>query len=330
MLGSLTIGRLLWDYLQGTKGLRPGLSETVLERGSDGYPWILYESKKRLRGSLVLIHGVTAQASEDPHLVHLARCLAALGYRCLTPPLSRLAQFEHSEQDVDVVTLALSRARELAQAPVGVLAFSYGASYALSAAARPESRECCRAIVAFGAYYLLAEALEHQRQLLLQNPDPAGDDADLLYLRYTLLVCQRSDINLSGQAWEAIDQALADYTSLTTLALKQRPLLQYARDFDYVELMERYQRRALAAELSPAGRLHQIACPVALLHDPKDRFVPPSHVDRIRTELDSRPGVAVARTLTTPLLSHVQVDPMHNLRDAWRLIRLLEPVFGFR
>ena len=328
MPGTMTLFRLLWDFLNGDRGPRPSVGEVILERSTEGYPTILYDTKHDVRGTLVVVHGVTARATEDPNLVHLSRCIASRGYRCLTPPLTGLARFEHSAGDVETVVMAFQQARDIAQGPVGVLAFSYGASYALSAAAKPAARVCCRAILAFGAYHLLAEALEHQRQLLLKNPDPEQDDTDLLYLRYTLLACQQSELGLSDQAVKAIELTLRDYMSDSPLDNKRRALLEHARAFDYVELMQRYQRRQQPSVLSPAGHLHEITCPVALLHDPNDRFVPAAHVERIRRELNTRAGMAPTLVLTTPMLSHVRVDPMRNLRDTWRLIRLLKPVFG--
>ena len=327
MANTLTMSRLIWDYLKGVRGPRPQVSESVLERARDEYPLILYSNESSVRGTVVLVHGVTARASEDPNLVHLSRCIASLGYRCLTPSLTGLANFRHDASDVDTVSAAMRRASDIERGRVGVLAFSYGASYALSAAAQPTARDHCRAIVAFGAYHLLSEALEHQRQLLAQNPDPTLDDSDLLYLRYTLLACQLAELGLSKRAQQEILATLVDFMSPAPLKTRQRALLEHAQGFDYVALMQQYQRRQLPSVLSPAGRLHKVSCPVALLHDPLDRFVPADHADRICRELDARAGYPPTRVLKTAMLSHVRVDPVRNVRDAWRLTRLLRPVF---
>ena len=325
--GTLGALRVMWDFLNGVHDTRSSVIETVVDRSPSGHPWLLYAPAGKARQPVVLVHGVTARASQDVNLVHLARCIAAVGHPCVTPPLDRLAEFEHNPADVDAVAQGFCRTRDLFQSPVGVLAFSYGASYALSAASRKECADACRFILGFGAYFRLAAALEHQRQLLIRHADPNFDDADLLYLRYTLLVCQRGDLTLSPEAWSAIDTALADFMLDVPLSRKREPLLRYAARFDYVKLMENYQTRQLSSELSPAGRLREVECPVALLYDPHDRFIPPDHVELIRNELDQRSGVPSTSVLITPMLSHVRVDPMRNLRDAWRLVRLLRPVF---
>jgi len=327
MLRTFSLIRLVANYLKGKRGPRADVAETVLERHEGGYPLVQYESRRNSRGTIVLIHGVTPTASEDPNLVHLARSIARAGFRCLTPPLPGLAGFAHDARDIERVARSFVRARNIASERVSVLAFSYGASYALSAAAEPMAQDCCRSILGFGAYYLLSEALEHQRKLLVEHHDPLLDDSDILYLRYTLLACQREEIGLSEGAWRDIDETLTNFMVASPLEEKKRALLEHAGQFDYVKLMERYQSRSLSSILSPAGRLHRVTCPISLLHDPNDRFVPSDHLNRLREELDQRPGLKPARTLKTPMLSHVQVNPLVNLRDTLRFIRLLKPSF---
>jgi pimeloyl-ACP methyl ester carboxylesterase len=274
----------------------------------------------------VLVHGVTGRATDDPSLVQLARSLASIGYACVTPPLSALAQFRHSLSDVDAIANGIVRARQLSNQKVGVLGFSYGASFALCAAAHPLAREHCSGLLGFGAYYELSAALEHQRKLLIANPDPSHDDADLAFLRYTLIACYREQVGLTEEAWHELFRTLLRFTSKTPIEEKRAPLLKYARNVDFVNLMERYQTQEIPAMLSPKASLHDVLCPVGLLHDPNDRFVPSTEVERIREALDIRPQVKKTQVLTTPMLSHVQVDPRKNLGDLPGLVRLLELV----
>ncbi len=326
-LGSVTALRLKWDYLKRPRGPRAGVVEITLRRSPLGPPWLLYVPKHVRGRPLTLVHGVTARASEDVNLVHLARCIAGLGHPCITPPLDGLAHFQHTERDVSTVADAVRRTAQEFGNATGVWGFSYGASYTLSAASRTDCRDACHFIVAFGAYFELEAALEHQRRLLVEQPNPDGDDADILYLRYTLLACQRERLALSQQAWEDIESTLAEFTLPGPLETKKRALLEHARELDYAELMASYQRRSRDDALSPARKLAQIACPVALLHDPNDRFIPRDQVHLLAAELDERAGLPKTPTLTTPMLSHVQVNPMRSLLDAWRLIRLLSSLF---
>lgn len=323
-----TLARLLVGYGSRKRGPIASVSERRIPGTWGPHPSILYEPNTAPRGTLVLVHGVTARASDDPSLVHLARCLASLGYRCLTPSLPGLARFRHCPGDVELVVGAIREASKLAGAGVGIMGFSYGASYALCAIADAQCRHRCRHMVGFGAYYLLQEALEHQRQLLIANPDPARDSADLAYLRYTLLVSQRDELALPQQVWDAIDSVMETFTSEGPIATKLRPLLTHARHIDYVDLMERYKQRDLPPRLSPAGVLGGVRCSVGLLHDPGDRFVPPTHVERIREELAQHPSGPPVYTLTTAMLSHVQVAPLRKVVDLPRLLQVVGPLLA--
>jgi pimeloyl-ACP methyl ester carboxylesterase len=252
--------------------------------------------------------------------------VANLGYYCITPPLTHLAQFSHDARDIEAIALGIERAARLVQRPVGILGFSYGASFALCAAAHPIARSHCSALLGFGAYYDLQAALSHQLELLQRCPDLTQDDADLAYLRYTLIACQKDQLSLAPEAWNEIRDVLNRFTSQTPIEEKRAPLLKHAKSLDYVQLMQKYQASDLPAEVSPKTSVANIACPVGLLHDPEDRFVPKTEVERLRETLDQRPGIAKTQVLTTPMLSHVQVDPRKNLRDLPKLVNLLDLV----
>jgi pimeloyl-ACP methyl ester carboxylesterase len=322
----ITTLRLLYYYLRAPAGPRHDVRERSLDIDDPASPVAVFEPLKEPKRNLVLVHGVTGRANADPSIVHLGRSLAALGYRCLVPALQQIAHFRHDAADIDTLTATIERGS--AEHAVSVLAFSYGASYALSAVADPRIRERCDALVGFGAYYTLAEALEHQRLLLVRNPDPHRDDADICYLRYTLLACHRDELGLSAEAWRDIDATLVNFTSPQPIESKRASLLRYAAELDYVALMQSYQSRQISPRLSPKDTLRDVRCSVGLLHDPNDRFVPPNHVQRIREQLDSRPFCPETRVLTTPMLSHVQVDPMRRVFDVPKLMRLLEPVLA--
>ena len=323
------LGRLLYDVTSGKRGPRAGIVEERISGTWEKHPSILYEPRPpaRPRGTIVLVHGVTAQGSDDPLLAHLARCVTSLGYRCVTPSLAEIASFHHSATDIDTLVDAIVHASELTGGRVSVMSFSYGAAYALRAAADSRCRGRLHHVLCFGAYYLLQEALEHQRSMLLAAPRPDNDSTDLAYLRYTLLVCHREQLDISEEGWASIDKVLDTFTAPGSPETKRAPLLKYARDIDYVALMDSYRARDLSDRLSPAGTLQDIDCRVSLLHDPLDRFVPAHHVERIRADLDKRATLEPTRTLTTPMFSHVQVAPMRSMVHVPELLGILRPVF---
>lgn len=330
LASAITALRLIHSVNSRPHGQRPELSESLLPLGPGEPPAALFEPHGLPRRTVVLVHGVTGQANVDPLIVHLARSLGPLGYRCVIPALGQLAQFRHDPSDIRTLVAAIDASHRLDGHRVSLLAFSYGASYALAAVADPSVRDACSSLLGFGAYYELGEALEHQRQLLLRCPNLEHDDADIAYLRYTLLACHRDELKLSAEAWAAIEPILVNFTKRRPLEQNLAPLLQYAKGIDFVALMQSYQMRELSPLLSPANTLSGVRCRVGLLHDPNDRFVPAHHVDRIRDALDVRHHSTPTEVLTTPMLSHVQVDPLRRLFDLPKLIRLLEPALGYR
>lgn len=324
--------RLLNSMNSRPHGVRSNVDEREVALGGDGVA-SCFEPRQRPRKTLVLVHGVTGRAHRDPLLVHLARSLAEMGYRCIAPALTHLARFRHDPRDIETVIQAVEVAsrggvhHEQPAAPA-ILAFSYGASYALCAAADPRVADRCSALVGFGAYYDLREALEHQYQLLVRSPGPEHDDADLTYLRYTLLACYRDRIGLTERAWQALEPILVNFTAPDALERKRAPLLRHARDVDYVSLMRDYTDRSHPPSLSPASSLSSVKCWVGLLHDPDDRFVPKRHAEQIRAILDARPRALPTSVLCTRMLSHVQVDPLRRVMDLPGLMRVLNPVLS--
>jgi pimeloyl-ACP methyl ester carboxylesterase len=323
---AITTLRLLHAVQSHPLGQLPNVLESEVELADGAGQASLFEPRRCPQRTIVLVHGVTGRANADPLLVQLARALSALGTRCVVPAVRHLSQFRHDARDIQTVAAAIMLAHELQHGRVGVFGFSYGASYALCAAGVPQARYACSALVGFGAYYDLAEALEHQRQQLLASPDLERDDADIAYLRYTLLACHREELGFCAEAWHEIDAILVNFTSPRPIEATRAPLLRYARGVDFVKLMESYQRRKVSPLLSPAANLSNLRCQVGLLHDPNDRFIPPSHAERIRQELAARECSAPVEVLTTPMLSHVHVSPMRRIFDLPRLFHLLEPV----
>lgn len=330
LASTIAVLRLIYYVNSRSYGNRPGPRESLLPLGAGEDAATLYEPLERPRRTLVLVHGVSGRANNDPHIVNLARSLVPLGYRCVIPALRGFGEFRHDPRDIETLVAAIAASHQLDGHRVSMLAFSYGASYALVAAADPRVRDACSALVGFGAYYQLGEALEHQLRLLLENTDLEQDCADIAYLRYTLLSCHREQLGFSAEAWAAIEPILVNYTTRVPIENKRGPLLRYARDVDYPALMQSYMRRDLPPLLSPATTLSNVRCRVGLLHDPNDRFVPSNHAELIKSVLDTRPHVEPTEILTTPMLSHVQVDPMRQLFDLPKLVRLLEPALGYR
>jgi dienelactone hydrolase len=93
----------------------------------------LYRSA-RPRGTIVLVHGLSAAGRRQPDLARLARLLASHGPLALVPQFDSLAAFKLDGHEIAAIGAALDYAAGLAR-PVAVAGFSFGAGPALLAAA---------------------------------------------------------------------------------------------------------------------------------------------------------------------------------------------------
>jgi pimeloyl-ACP methyl ester carboxylesterase len=88
----------------------------------------------RVRGTLLLVHGLSSAGRRHPELVRLARLFARYGYLVVVPQLDGLAAFRLSGAEIDEIKAALADLRRRGEAPA-VAGFSFGAGPALVAAA---------------------------------------------------------------------------------------------------------------------------------------------------------------------------------------------------
>jgi hypothetical protein len=107
----------------------------------------LYRSA-RPRGTILLVHGLSAAGRRQPDLARLARLLARQGPLALVPQFDSLAAFTLDGREVAAIVAALDYAAGVAQ-PVAVAGFSFGAGPALLAAAE---RPGIRLAGSFGGY----------------------------------------------------------------------------------------------------------------------------------------------------------------------------------
>jgi hypothetical protein len=157
----------------------------------------LYRSA-RPRGTILLVHGLSAAGRRQPDLARLARLLARHGALTLVPQFDSLAAFKLDGREVAAIVAALDYATGVAR-PVAVAGFSFGAGPALLAAAeRPD----VRLAGSFGGYADL-------RAVVAYVTTEAGAEP---YNRWKLLQL------LAGLVGDASDRAGLDSIARTRLA----------------------------------------------------------------------------------------------------------------
>jgi pimeloyl-ACP methyl ester carboxylesterase len=281
--------------------------------------------------AVVAVHGVTVNGARDPRLVHFARCLARARVACWVPTLAGLSECRFEEGDVgDLGAIATEAARRQGRA-AGLVGFSYGASYALVAAARPDAAEAVAFVVGFGAYHSLADLLEGYRRDARRQPESERELDDRRYLRLVLARAfgEASAAPVGDPA--AIREQLARFCRDATAEEKRRfdegPQLA-ALDAEALLARALAERGPTLAALSPSegGALARLRCPVSLIHDEGDTVVPAEHSRRIHAELRRGAARREHRLLVTGLLSHVTLADAARPRDLLELFAALAPV----
>jgi pimeloyl-ACP methyl ester carboxylesterase len=280
--------------------------------------------------AVVAVHGVTVNGARDPRLVHFSRCLARARVVCYVPMLAGLSECRFDERDVDDLRAIVAEAALRHDGAAGLIGFSYGASYALLAAARPEAAGAVSSVVGFGAYHSLADLLEGYRR---DARRPAANDRELDDRRYLRLVLARAfgDAGAAPRcAPAALLAQLARFCHEATEEEKRRfdegPQLA-GLDVGAVLARALAERSSTIAALSPSegGALSRIRCPVSLIHDAGDRVVPPEHSQRIHAELERGAARGRHRLLVTGLLSHVTLADAVRPRELLELFLALAP-----
>lgn len=276
------------------------------------------------RAIVMAVHGMTTAATRDRRLVHFARVLAASGARCVLPRLPALSQCLYDAGDVDALA-ALLRDLGAAGAPVGVAGFSYGGSYGLLAAARPEASAAVRFVLSFGAYHHLGDLTA---PYLAPRPAPRDDAGwdDEIYLRLVLAWARRAELALPPETVAELSHTMLHYCLELSPADKRAVHDRHLADIDVAALLARTLDPATAEALSPAGKLGGLRCPVSIIHDRNDRLVPSSHARRLHAELRRLPSAARRRLLVTGLLSHVTWTARLAPLELMRLMAALSPL----
>ncbi|MCP4217136.1 MAG: alpha/beta hydrolase [bacterium] len=278
------------------------------------------------RSAWVLVHGATVNGRDDKRLVHFADSLARCGVACVVPTLPGMAACRLEPTDLDVLEDVIIAASESCGQAVGVLGFSYGASYSLITAARPEVKKRVSRVIAFGAYHDL-NSLINENQL-----EPCTDGMDdqqwneLVYRIMFLIRGYGKKTMLSETEKQEMGYLLQNYCGDVDMERKKE---FYFRCLDGLDLSSAFKQSVNSetfAALSPCGQLAGLACPVTLIHQEDDVVVPSIHSGEIHKELQALPNGDQHSLMLSKLLSHVSLSGLRHLHEAPRLMRALAPL----
>ncbi|MBV9775350.1 MAG: hypothetical protein JO040_15450 [Gemmatimonadetes bacterium] len=182
----LRAARFLRGYLRPA-ALPVRTEEVIVPVGGGEVEGTLYLPRGRSRSpGWVVLHGVTVPGRKHESLTRFVGALASTGAAVLVPDVpawrALRVRSETARETLGAAAAYMRERPEVLPGGLGAVGFSFGATHALIAAAKPELRGVIRSVVGFGGYFELGRAIrsmftgEHEwggiRYRL--DPDPYG------------------------------------------------------------------------------------------------------------------------------------------------------------
>ena len=294
---------------------------------------------------IVLVPGVHAAGIDEPRLINFAREIAATGHPVLTAELTDLTRYQITPRTTDMIEDAVDwatqywarvmPARDRAAAIMGI---SFGGGLSVVAASRMGGRVGW--VLSFGGHGDLPRTLRYLCTGVLADGRirPPHDYGVVIIL---LGVADRL---VPAEQVEPLRQGILAFLNASHLDMvdKPRAALEFERTKKLTETLPEPARTFMTwvntrdvARLGPALLPHVTAmaddpalsplrnpapsAPVYLLHGADDNVIPAAESEMLAADLRARGG-RVAQ-LSTPLITHAEVDHPPGIAEIWKLVR---------
>jgi dienelactone hydrolase len=311
----------------------------------------VYVPRRPARRTVLLTAGVHAEGIDEPRLVGLARNFAEIGVAVLTPELPDLLGYRITPRlpDMleDAITWAAAQPRLAPDRRLGVVGISFSGGLSIVATGRDRVRNLVAYTVSFGGHGNLERTLrylctgvqpdgtrhpphDYGVVIILLNAAhllvPGGQVEPLRSGIRTFLRASHIDMVDHARARVVFDEAIAFESTLPEPA---RTLLHYVNTRDVKRLgpllLPHVDDVTVHPSLSPE-RSPTPPSPVYLLHGTDDNVIPAIESRLLGESLRNR-GVDVT-VLTTPLITHAELDRHTDMADVWRLLRFWGSILG--
>lgn len=302
-------------------------------------------------GAVLLVPGIHASGIDEPRLAGFARDLASMGRTVVAVELPPLMRYRITPELTDMIEDAagwLAAEPSLAGGtPIGMVGISFAGGLSIVAASRPSVRDRIGFVLSFGGHGDLPRTLQY----LCTGVQPDGRrrpphdyGVAIILLGVAERVVPFEQVGPLQDAIETFleasrldmmdrDRAAAEFARARALgeALPEpaASLMRAVNDRDVATLgpilLPHVHEYGGDAALSPAWAAAPSGA-VYLLHGSGDNVIPAIESTLLAAELASR-GVAV-RQLSTPLVTHAEVNNAAAVLDAWRLVRFWGSLLG--
>jgi dienelactone hydrolase len=293
---------------------------------------------------ILLVPGVHRAGIAEPRLVNFATEIAATGHPVTTAELPDLAGYQITARTTDMIEdAALWIGQPDPRAPArdhrpGLIGISFGGGLAVVAASRMGDRAAW--VLSFGGHGDLPRTLRYLCTGVLPNGEilPPHDYGVVIIL---LGVAHKV---VPADQVEPLRQGILTFLNASHIDMIDRPraALEFERARKLAESLPEPARTFMSwvnkrdvAHLGPALLPHAAefgadpalspsrnpppSAPVYLLHGADDNVVPAKESVLLADDLRAR-GARVTQ-LSTPLITHAEVDRVPAIREIWRLVR---------
>jgi dienelactone hydrolase len=294
---------------------------------------------------IVLVPGVHAAGIDEPRLINFAREVAATGHPVLTAELTDLTRYQITPRTTDMIEDAVDwatqywarvmPARDRAAAIMGI---SFGGGLSVVAASRMGGRVGW--VLSFGGHGDLPRTLRYLCTGVLADGRirPPHDYG------VVIILLGAADRLVPAEQVEPLRQGILAFLNASHLDMvdKPRAALEFERAKKLTETLPEPARTFMTwvntrdvARLGPALLPHVTAmgddpalsplrnpapsAPVYLLHGADDNVIPAAESEMLAADLRARGG-RVAQ-LSTPLITHAEVDHPPAIAEIWKLVR---------
>jgi dienelactone hydrolase len=309
---------------------------TVPSRAGD-LPARLYEPAQASERPIMLVPGVHAAGVDEPRLDGFARNLAGMGHRVLSLGLPDLARYQLTTRTTDMIDDGAAWWRARADQPIGLIGISFGGGLAIAAASRRSDVEW---VLSFGGHGDLPRTLRY----LCTGVQPDGSTRPPHDYGVVIVLLGVADRLVPADQVGPLREAILKFLEASHLDMVDKPKAQVAfaeartmtmalgepaRTFmTYVNtrdvtrlgpaLLPHLSELAGDPALSPSRSAPPRAT-VYLLHGSDDNVIPAIESALLAADLRQRGGRVYQ--LSTPLITHAEVDRTPTAAEIWHLVR---------
>ncbi|MFH1436391.1 MAG: alpha/beta fold hydrolase [Pseudomonadota bacterium] len=287
----------------------------------------LYEPLSQPMKTVITVHGMTLNGSRDSRLVHFSRYLAHHGIRVAAVELPGLKSCRFDGRDIEAMVDLVNSLAAAHGSPVGIIAFSFGAGMAMTAAADDSIGDNIDFIVSFGACGSLEEFCESVRKQQKRTQTTQKELDDFIYTNAVMAFHVMDQLDFDGNEREELTRFLVSYCNESSMDAKISYQENVLQKLDVIDVYERTLDHELLRAISPSGKMHKLGCKVLLLHDSDDQLIPPDHSRKLFEELTSGGNRKGHRLLVTSVLSHVNPGNLLRVNQMLTLVKMMGEIF---